>query len=423
MKRTNQVTCMVVDTGLFAETAITLARSMKKVYYCNPGWVSAAPRQNDAEVGLGMEGIEVVQDVHEHFDEVDLYCFFDIYFGRLQTWLVGQGKAVWGSRMAEELEIDRILCREEMKKVGLPVPPYEVVTGIEALRKYLKTHDDVFVKCNKWRGTMETVHAKTYEYAKPRIDKLEHDLGPFGPSTKFLVDDALPDCVELGTDAWTVDGEFPERHMAGIEIKDLCYVARMIDRERIPEPVRRFEEKMAVTFDRYGYRGLFSTECRIGKDHVPYMIDFCARQGSPPGELEQYMLTNFADICWYGANGIMQEPEEVAEFGAQAVISSPWAERNFQPVTIPDEFRKQVKLRNAVKVGDRYYCLPQDVPAAEIGSIVAAGDTLEEAVDQIREIAEAIEGYQVEVPLHAFDTAHEHIEKAKEFKLDFFTTK
>jgi len=420
MKRTSQVTCMVVDTGLFAEAAVTLARSMKKVYYCNPGWVGASPRPHDAEVGEGMEGIEVVGDVHDHFDDVDLYCFFDIYFGPLQVWLESQGKMVWGSRMAEELEIDRIKCREVMKDAGLPVAPGRVIVGMDALRKFLAANEDKYVKINKWRGVLETVYAEKYWLVKPVLDRLEWKLGPDAKTTPFLVEDKMEDCVSLGTDAWMVDGDLPERHMAGIEIKDLCYVARMMDRADIPEPVRKFEEEMSDKFAAYGYRGLYSTENMIGKDRVPHMNDFCARMGSPPGELEQYILTNFADICWYGANGLMTEPEEAAEFGAQAIISSPWAECNDLPILIPDEFRRQVKLRNAIKDGDKYYCRPQEVPAPEIGSIVAVGDTLEEAVEQIREIAGSIRGHQIEIPLHAFDSAHEEMEKAAKFKLDFF---
>lgn len=413
---------MVVDTGLFTDAAITLSKKFKKVYYCNPGWVGATPRQNDAEIGKGMEGIELVSDIHiPEFDSIDLFVFFDIYFGQMQVWLEGQGKAVWGSRMAEEFEIDRIKCREAMCEVGLPCANYEVITGMDKLRAFLKENDDKFVKTNKWRGTMETLYAKNYKFACPRLDKLEYDLGPFAKATKFLVEDSIPDCAETGVDAWCIDGKFPKHHMGGVEIKDLCYVARMLDRVDIPEPVRRWEEKMAPKFKALGYRGFYSTEVRIGKDKVPYMIDATMRLGSPPGELEQFLFTNFADIIWFGANGIMQEPETEFEYGAQAIISSPWAEENFQPISFPEKFREHIKLRNAVKIDGEYYCVPQEVGACEIGSVVTGGDTLEEAIAKLAEVADEISGYQIKIPLHAFEDAEAELGKLKKFGLDFIS--
>lgn len=423
MKKTKDITVMVVDTGLFCEAAITLAKSVKKVYYCCPGWVSATPVPNDAEIGKGMEGVEVVGDVHEHFDDVDLYCFFDIYFGPLQVWLEKQGKAVWGSRMSERFEIDRIQCREAMKEVGLPIPKYQVVTGMSDLRKYLQFHKDVYVKGIKYRGSFETMHAKNYEFIKPRLDKLEYDLGPFAKTERFMVEEGIPDCVETGVDAWIVDGKMPKRHLAGFEIKDLCYLSTMIDRKDIPEPVRRWEEKMMPFFKKDGYRGNFSTEVRITKDLTPFMIDATMRLGSPPGELEMHMFKNFSDIVWYGANGVMVEPEERGAFGAQAIISSAWADGNIQPITFPKEFRNNIKLRNAIKMDGQYYILPQRVAAAEIGSIVAYGDTLEEAVDAVEEIAKEVSGYQIKVPLHAFDDADEELALAKKMGIDFFSKK
>jgi len=414
---------MVIDTGLFCEAAITLAKRFKKVRYCCPGWVSATPVPNDAEIGKGMEGIEVVGDFHPYIEETDLFCFFDIYFGPLQVWLESQGKAVWGSRMSERFEIDRIKCREAMASVGLPVPKYEVVTGMPDLRKYLQGHKGVFVKGIKYRGSFETMNAATYAFIKPRLDKLEYDLGPFAAKEKFMVEDGIPDCVETGTDAWIVDGNLPARHMAGFEIKDLCYIARMVERESIPEPIRRWEEKMMPLFVKDGYRGNYSTEVRITKDKVPYMIDATMRLGSPPGELEMHLFKNFAEIVWYGANGIMQEPEERGEFGAQAIISSAWADGNMQPISFPKEYRDNIKLRNAVMIDGKFYVLPQRAAAAEIGSIVAYGDTLEQAIGHVKEIAGEISGYQIKVPLHAFDEADDELELARKMGLDFFSQK
>jgi hypothetical protein len=209
--------------------------------------------------------------------------------------------------------------------------------------------------------------------------------------------------------------------MTGIEIKDCAYVGRVMEREDIPEPIRRFSDTFAGDFKKAGYRGFISDETRIGKDKVPYMIDATMRMPSPPGELYGYMFTNFADIVWHGANETMIEPEERAEFGVQAVIHSSWAGDNFQPITIPDKFRDQVRLHSAIRIGEEYYIPPQQEEEEIIGSIVACGDSYEECFDEIRDIAKEIDGYQIEVDVEAFDKAEEQLEKAAKMGFDFLT--
>jgi hypothetical protein len=48
---------------------------------------------------------------------------------------------------------------------------------------------------------------------------------------------------------------------------------------------------------------------RCTKDGKAYLIDPCCRAGSPPNELYQLMISNLADVIWYGAEGLVIEPE------------------------------------------------------------------------------------------------------------------
>ena len=276
MKPTNQVTTLVVDNGLFVDLAIRLSKDFKKTYYTVP-WVSAFPKMNLGMLGTGFEeSIEVVSDVFgDHFDSIDLFVFPDVYFGPLQEQLVKMGKTVWGGRMGEDLE----LCREGMKEIltelGQPVGNYEVVKGTAALRSYLKSHKDVFVKINRWRGTFETFHSPNYKAVEPKLDEVEYNLGAFKYVVEFIVEDALNDRVEYGTDAWSIDGKYPSKLFSGVEIKDKGFLGTFADYKDIPKPLVAFNEAIAPTLKAYGYRGFFSSEVRIGKDMEPYMIDFC----------------------------------------------------------------------------------------------------------------------------------------------------
>jgi len=422
MKALKDIKVLCCDNGLFVEHAMRLARDCKKVYYCTPGGLqSAFPKMNDMLIGKGIPEIEVVESVFgPHFDSVDLFFFPDVNYGALQVQLVKMGKTVWGSRLGEEMELSREGMKELMRYYKLPVGRYELVKGLAALRVYLKENKNRWVKVDVYRGTFETFFAKNYKSVEPLLDEIEHNLGAFKYVIEFIVEDDLPDKVELGTDRYTIDGKLTKKGLAGIEVKDRAYVMIFTEFDKIPEPVTRFERVLAPVFEEYGYRGFFSTEVRIGKDHVPYMIDACMRCGSPPGELFQEMYTNYSDIIWKGANGILVEPEPVAKYGAEVLINSQWADKNWQEISFPKEFRRNIKFRNAMIINGAHYVIPQSVGLPEVGAVVAWGNTMEDAIERCKEIASTVEGYDVEIPVEAFDKANEEIEKSAKWGLSYF---
>jgi hypothetical protein len=194
------------------------------------------------------------------------------------------------------MELYREQMNEYMKTLDLYVTPYETITGISNLREYLKKHDDVYVKCSILRGDFETFHAVNYRHVEPKLDELTHNLGAMKDIKEFVVEDAYNDAVETGMDFYTVDGQYPSRTLVGIEVKDLGYIGKIMDYDKISPKLTDYNTKMSETFKNYGYRGFFSTEIRISKDKPPYMLDFCARAGSPPSELYQLMYKNLAEI-------------------------------------------------------------------------------------------------------------------------------
>lgn len=421
MKRLEDLTCLVVDNGLFVEQAVTLARTYKKVYYTVPGWKSGFPKMNDAKIGTGLENIEVVSGIFgDHFSSIDLFVFPDLYFGDEQEMLVSLGKKVWGARHGEEMEMYREDMKEIMEEYGLPVSPYRVISGVANLRTYLKQHGDKWVKTNVHRGTFETFYCENYKMIEPRIDEIEYQLGAFKHIIEFIVEDNLPDRVEVGTDGYTIDGKRPSVGLTGYEIKDLSYLGVFKKYSDLPSPITRFDRTMEPVFKEYGYRGFYSTEIRIGKDHEPYMIDFCSRSASPPNELYQEFYTNLAEIMWEGANGNMVDPEPISKYGCEVLIHSPWADKNWQPVDFDEKYRRNIKLRNACKINGRYYAIPQAVGLPEIGAVVGWGETVEEAVEMTKKIAESVQGFQIDLPVESLDKADEQIEMSKEFDLDFF---
>jgi predicted RNase H-like HicB family nuclease len=149
------------------------------------------------------------------------------------------------------------------------------------------------------------------------------------------------------------------------------------------------------------------------------MIDLCARQASPPGELYQEMYANFSDIVWGVANGKIIEPVVEYQFGAEAMIHSSWADKNWQPITFPKKYRDYIKLRNACVIDGKYYVIPQDCGLPEIGAVWGCGDTKEEAFEMVKEVASSVEGHYLEIKCEAFDDVEQTLEEYDKLGLDF----
>lgn len=414
MKPIKEVTALVIDTGIFVDLAVRLARDCKKVYYCAVD-CEPFPTMSRAFIGHGLENIEVVlSPFGPWLDDADMVCFFDVGMGPLQVWLEAQGKLVFGSRMGEELEMERDATKMLMKRLGLPVNSWEKIKGIDALREYLKANTRQWVKVIRYRGVTEAFFSEQYSDVEHRLNKLAYDLGPLAGLVEFTVEDELPDRVEVGMDLWTVDGQYPKKCIGGCEIKDSCYCAKFQNYADFPQECRDFQEKISPTLRRYGYRGFLSTEIRIGKDRKPYMIDACCRAGSPPSELYCEMYANFSDIVWAAANGEMIDAIPAAKFGAEVIIKSSWEERDSQPIRFPAKYRNNIKLKNACRVDGKYYIIPQTYSMAEIGAVVGMGDTMDAAIEQVKEIAATVKGDCIKVCTAAFDEADDELAEARE---------
>lgn len=400
---------LVYDNGLFVEIAKTLSKSFKKVYYYMP-WKNGFPKSNQYIVGEGMEGIERIYDFWDYVAKCDIFIFPDIYDGDLQLELVRQGKNVWGGRKGEDMELYRDKMKQFMKSVGLYVTPWTKIKGLDDLREYLKNNDDIWIKQNVTRGDFETAMAKKYEEFEPVLDEWEHKLGKVKSQKVFIVEQNL-EAVETGIDCYTIDGEYPTQTLAGIEVKDLGYVGKVIPYTKLSEKVTDFNKKVAPLFQAYGYRGFFSTEIRVSETKPPYMVDFCARAGSPPNELYQLMYKNLAEIIWYGAQGFLIDPIVKHAYGVEALIHSSWADQNWQKITFPPEYRNNIKLRNCCCIDGCYYAVPQSVGLPEIGAVVAEGDTMDEAVENVKKIAESITGHYIEIKIESIDKALSQFEE------------
>jgi hypothetical protein len=405
-------TVCVFDNGLYTSLAQTLAHSFGQVFYHSP-WEQGFPRGNSVIIGDGIPGVTRINSIWPHIEEIDLFVFPDIFHGPLQVYLRGIGKRVWGSGLAESLEFMRPEAKRWLRDLGLPVAPYRAITGTYDLRRHLQRHDNQFVKISRTRGDMETFLAKTFPLIEPRLDELEHALGAKKNITEFVVEEPIDAKVEVGYDGFTVDGQYPQQALFGIETKDAGYIGKVSDYAAMPRALGYVNSKLSPLFRDLKYRGFWSSEICIAQDNTPYLIDPCCRMASPPGELYQYLIENLAEILWMGAAGAVIEPKFKHAWGAQLILTSDWANHGWQPIEFPKELEDNVKLHYLTIIGGKQYYVPQSVTFPEIGGIVAGGATKQEAIDAVAIIAEHVTGYDVKYNIHALEEAADGMEQLR----------
>lgn len=405
-------TCLVYDNGLYVHLAERLAQDFGRVFYYST-WEQPFPRSNAIRIGDGIPGVTRINSIWPVIDQVDLFVFPDIFHGPLQVYLQKLGKRVWGSRLAENLEILRGLSKRWLKEAGLSVGPYRQIRGVARLKEYLKENEDQYVKINQTRGDMETFHAANYKLIEPRLNELEHSLGATASITDFVVESGIEAKAEVGYDGYTIDGKFPSLALFGVESKDAAYVGSVVPYRSLPPAVLEVNAKLRPLLDNFGYRGFFSSEIRVGKDGKNYLIDPCTRMASPPGELYCYMIENLADVLYEGADGVMVEPKFKDAWGAELVLKSDWAHENWQPIDYPKSLRDQVKLHYHTRIDGRDYFIPQAIGMSELGGVVACGSTADEAIKNVTKAAEKIEGYDIKFNYEALDDAANDMRKLK----------
>src|SRR5437867_8038738 len=170
---------LIYDHGLCTELAVTLARAGHDVKYYVP-WEEAFPKLPKALIGFGLEGVERIPhpfdrvkrrlSFDDYVDWADVLIFPDTYCASKVVYYRKHGYPVWGAGTAEWLENDRAATKALQKELGLPVQPVAVLQGVENVEKYLKTHEDVYVKWDGVRGDeFESFDSKNYDFTRAQM--------------------------------------------------------------------------------------------------------------------------------------------------------------------------------------------------------------------------------------------------------------
>lgn len=415
-------TVCVYDRGNYAELAIRLSRDFGRTLYFKPN-KEASPNSFDLSIGDGFEGVERVRSFWKHLKDVDLFVFPDCYDGDIQLHLESLGKRVWGSRDAENFEFMREFFKKTLKEVGLPVSPYEVVVGMDNLEIFLKENEDRAVKISYARGDRETWVHKNYNLSKPKLDAMRYYYGPNGKHVRFVVEELIETDIEVAYDGFCVDGKFPKTAFQGFEIKNESYIMTIQDYDDLPEEVREVNDKFAPKLAEKRFRSQWGTEIRVADKN--YFLDATCRSPEPPGSIVLEMVENLAELLWHGADGELVELETAAPFAAQVMIYSGWADENWQPIECPKEMRKWVKLFSPCRRDGVDYVVPEKVenPVGggneHVGSVIAFGETIADAIDLVKERCEAISGTDITFTVESLAEGLNRIHESEKAGLKF----
>lgn len=413
---------LVLDFGNNISFAIRLARSFGTVYYwAGPYVTDSFPTHNVEDIGNNVPNLVKVKEWASVYDEVDACAFTDSMDPALQHWMRSQGMPVFGCGYADQLEHNRLLIKQTLYDLGLPVGIYYTAYGLDQLEEILKNAENVWVK-GSIRGNGETWFHKNWRLTKRPFMELRTEMGLYANRETYVVEEEILSIGETGFDGFFVSGSFVPIGMAGVEKKDCCYLGRFVRYQMMPDSIKFVTDKLAPIFESMEYNGHHSNEIIISKDKRGFLLDNSCRVPSPPGELMMEAIENYPEVVWMIANGRMPTIEYKHEWGGQVIIKSDLAAESESPLIVPDEFKKYVKIKNlSIDEEGTWYYVPSAAALGmrEIGSVIATGDSPDDVIKKLEMIAKSIQGYDIKMDVSSLHEAKKDIEKLQKAGISF----
>jgi hypothetical protein len=388
----------VVDNlgGCYITIAQELSKYFRKVYYHSVNQ-NPFPMISMSSIGTGYNSIERIDDFWSNLDLLDIIVFPDIYFKDWGAHLRKIGKMVWGGCESETIETDRHLFKDELSSIKMNVAPTKYIIGVEKLINYLKSVEDKWIKISFFRGNMETFHHVNFNQSAIWLKNLAVQLGPLGDNMEFIVENSIESVAEVGFDGWTIGGNMTENQIWGVEVKDSCYIGTHTMKNNMPLPVQEINNNFFPILQKYNHTGFYSTEIRVGKDGKNYYTDPCMRAGSPPSTTYMKLINNWGEIITSGCEGIVVEPKYNGKYGCELIIKSSYCNKDYLPITIPDEFKDNVCLKGSLNYKNQTFIVPfeqggiKDMEA--FGSVIVIGNDVNEILKKAMMIADKLEAY------------------------------
>lgn len=422
MDENNAMKFLVKDALIFMDIANALAdKGNNEVFYFT-NWQTGYPLFKDFCTGLDFEYLKK-KNKHGNpllfWEEVmkkdwDCVANFDVH-NQDEIFALRQlfpNKSIWGAGRGEVLEADRIILKQWIETLGLPVNPYKVVKGVTALRSYIKENPNKYVKINIFRGDCESFCAKDIDYNRADFLKLEINLGAKAEDVLFIVEDPIDTEVEVGYDGFFNGHSYSDKCFLGVEYHKNLYIARVMDYDELPEPIYETLEAFSSLLEKMDYRGAISTEEKIVSFKEHYLIDVCSRLPSPLSALYPQFINNWAELVYKtGKKENCPLDIDVKYVGAFA-LESKRGEQEYLPISIKPSDRDKIKFQSACMVGDKYHSVKGN---SIIATIVVGGDNPDECLEKIKEYSKLIDVPNLQYDdINGIDKIKEVLKKCKD---------
>lgn len=420
MKDLSGFKILILDYGNNISFAIKMSESFGTVnYWAGPYVTNSFPTHNVEDIANNVPNLVKVKEWASVYPEVDAVAFCDSMEPALQHWMRANGMPVFGCGFADKLEHDRLYIKQTLTELGLPVGTYYTAHGLDQLEQILIGAKNVYVK-GSIRGNGETWKHKNWQLTKRQFMKLKTEMGLYANRETYVVEEIIPAIGETGFDGFFVGNQFAPIGMCGVEVKDCCFLGRFVRYQLLPECIKSVTDKLSPIFEQMEYNGQHSNEIIISADKRGFLLDNSNRIPSPPGELMMEAITNYPEVVWEIAHGRVPNIQYEHQWGAQVIIKSDIAMEDDSPIIVPDEFKKNVKIKNLSidEDGTWYYVPAHGMGMKEIGSIIFTGNSPDEVIKGIKKIADSIEGFDISMNVESLHEAKKSIDKLIKVGID-----
>lgn len=419
MNVSNKELLFIDSGGIYQSYAERLCEEFKVVKYFAE-WDNDEHdiRAAKKAVGEGGEFLKV-DNWEKNVYDADVIFFPGCSRKHLQEDLTSRGFNVFGSGALADLENNREIFLSKIKEWGFPLPEYVIAEGIDDLLKKLEKADGVrYIKFSMFRSDMQTYKHWNFEASKIAFEQLRLKQGTYANKIRFIIVTPIQG-VETGRDTGVIYGQQFSKFLGGYEIKNRAYAARVISNENLPKPMIEFADRIAEISKELQISTFWSDEVRVDKDFYP--LDFTARLGVPPNEIQQVLCKNLGEIIYHGSMGDFVEPVWEKEYAVQLFIDYGNDIDQWVPLKYPDKFARNIKMYNYTKEDDIYWMIPSpDKHENTACAVVGTGDSLDAAIEQCIEICGTIEGENIEFDKNQFIEANDIIEEGSKMGIKIF---
>ena len=414
---------LVICSGLYTELAAALTDGGRNTVWYLTLNESAFPKYHEFAPGHNLKGLEKIRllDIAKYAERAEAIVTFDTGTNGLIELFrkMYPKKCVFGAGVGEKLETDRILFKKMLDSVSLPVIPFEVVKGFDALRKYLKANPKKVVKADaQYRGDFETVVVNDYDSIKQVLNDRQPKFGIYSEEIQFVVEDIVDCEAESGYDGFVSDGILVP-FSYGHEVCKNLYLGKVVkDIEEVPTVISDTLFAFLPIFEKIGYRGALSTENRITKDRTSFFIDPCCRSPLPLGVLYSKYIKNWAEFVYQIGKGEPIEAECDAKYLGAFAIWTTNAKDNFTLVQFEEGKEDDFRFMMACQDKDKNFYGVKGQESVVVA--VAGGDTPKEVVEKLKASANDVKAHGLENDsLKGIDEVYDVIEKGKSVGINF----